>query len=61
MMWAGGPRLTWVVEVLHEPVLEDGKRLGAQVALLPPARAARSVKSCARKEGELNSLCLPGG
>jgi hypothetical protein len=36
----GGGGLTWVVKVLHEPVLEDGERFLAEVALLPPARAA---------------------
>ncbi len=28
--------LTWVVEMLDEPVFENGQRFGAEVALLPP-------------------------
>lgn len=36
--------LTWVVEVLDEPVLEDGQRFGAEVAFLPPVET-RSISS----------------
>jgi hypothetical protein len=39
--WAGVTvgtelELTWVVEMLDEPVFENGQRFGAEVALLPP-------------------------
>ena len=39
-MWTGaGGGLTWVVEMLDEPVLEHRQRFGAEVAFLPPGEA----------------------
>ena len=37
--------LIWVVEVLDEPVLEDGQRFGAEVAFLPPVETRYFVRS----------------
>ena len=34
-----GRGLTWVVEMLDEPVLENGQCFGAEVALLPPVES----------------------
>ncbi len=41
--------LTWVVEMLDKPVLEDGQRCAAQAAFLPPVETRQILSEWSRR------------